>query len=1130
MKRSRVKDLFKRILVGIACLCPANVWSADTVYVEKAGTLASLLETPQRQVKLTGSINGSDVKYLREKIGAGKITQLDLKEVRIVSGGDAYFGAHKTANDVIGDSMFYNLSRLTAVTLPVSVKDIRKSAFQLTGITKVEVPDGVTRLGGAAFANCSSLRTVVIGKKVSHLDQAVFYNSSSITLVSVKPKTPPSLDAYIFTASPTVRVYSSVLDEYKASAWKQYGTLVGKLENYFPEDDADFGTIIGTLAGDLFEDAACTELKADYKAMSDEELLESIRTRAASLSGGTMDEATFDEQFSVFNAMTLKLKNESWAKFEKDFRIHSYNAYSDAGYWNSKLRTTGGSFMGNPTGIYTKGFEPLYVFVDSDVPSGATLYIAGCAGNDLVTSATAGKMLKKGLNVVDGKENALFYILYIADTKAMTKTLAEWPDIKIHIEGGTVNGYYDVKRQSDSDYKALLSAATNERFTVKGGQSLFHFKTSTYRTVWPKTIDKSICWFDSLTVWEKELAGISESVASGRRAGAPYFLTGGDAIFPLYYNNPNFAVEGEESDGGFANSASFRTMYNTMGCVQSSFDVSRTADFDDWCAAHECGHNNQGPITVEGGTEVSNNLFSNYVRFHTGLVTSRGASLSTVMDEYMRREPFFTRPLESQMRLYWQLYLYYHLAQRNTAFYPTLFKKLREDPLTPYNSNNGCLKFVRKVCEVAGEDLTDFFRIWGFFEPLTNYTVNDYGAHSMTVRQADINRTLAEIAKYQTKNREIIFIEDRADYVPTTGFLTTAGQKRRDSNLVGQCGSVGQFTDYLPGICQPSSYTYLQADSLYSLDGEGGLGFMALDDDNNLLFAANAKNFCIPNSQLSSLHSQLYSLDADGSLHEIDMAGTGTDYVVMPRPGVLQDSLSAKAIKAVISGNINGKDIRYMRQLIGEGNLQSLDLANAKVVTSNIAYYQSYTTSLNVLGPYAFDSFKKLVSIRLPLTLTKIDDRAFRFSGLRMIDVPDVVSTIGLEAFGGCETLAMVILGKKVRTMSQGVFYNSPVKDVYVKALTPPTLADYIFNSNPTIHVYASALSKYQASKWATFGTIVGDLTDEIIDGIEAVQEEEMVNGQRSMVNETYDLTGRRVTDLKPGHIYIRGGKKFLMK
>ncbi|MBR1499204.1 MAG: leucine-rich repeat domain-containing protein [Bacteroidaceae bacterium] len=262
-------------------------------------------------------------------------------------------------------------------------------------------------------------------------------------------------------------------------------------------------------------------------------------------------------------------------------------------------------------------------------------------------------------------------------------------------------------------------------------------------------------------------------------------------------------------------------------------------------------------------------------------------------------------------------------------------------------------------------------------------------------------------------------------------------------------------------------------------------------------------------------------------------AGSGTEYVVMPRAGVLEDSLSAKAIKAVISGSINGKDIKYMRQLLANGNLQSLDLSNAKVLTSNMPYYQSYTTALNVVGPYAFDGFKKLVAMRLPEKVTKIDDRAFRFSGLKMIVIPDVVSTIGLEAFGGCEKLTTVVLGGKVRTMSQGVFYNSPVKDVYVKALAPPTLGDYIFNSNPTIHVYASALAKYQASGWAKYGTIVGDLTDEIIDGIaspEALPREEMAGAQWGVGSDTYDLFGRKVSELQPGTIYIRGGKKVFVK
>lgn len=1125
-----MRRFFYSILFAVISLATAS--ARTDIHVARPGTLPSLLTETDQLLGLTGSINGTDIKFLREKIAAGTVTQLDLSGVRIVAGGTAYNENYTTSNDVLGNYMFADLGKLTAVTLPNTVKSIGRYAFSKTGIKEVDIPGSVTLLDGACFADCYSLTKVVIGSRVAKLEQAVFYNSSNIRNVFLKPKTPPQLAAYIFTASPTIRVFTSVLDEYKASDWKQYGTLVAGLENYYEENEGDGSAVVSKLTAGYFEDAACTTLKEEYTNMSDEDLIGDLRLKIEEQTGETLDDETFDLQFSLFKDILLKVKNNSWAPYEKDFRIHSYKAYSDASYWNSKLKATGGSFMGNPTGIYTHDDSPLYVFVDNDIPAGATLYIAGVVGNDLVTSAKQGKMLGKGMNVVDGREGALFYIIYTANTKAMTATLEEWPAMKIHIEGGKVNGYYDASHHSDAEYEAILSAATHERFTVKGSYALFNFKTSTYRKVWPQTIDKSIAWYDSLTVWEKELMGICESVASGQRAGAPFYLSGGEAYFPKYYNNPNFAIEGEQSDGGFANSASFRTMYNTMGCVQSSFDVSRTEDFDDWCCAHESGHNNQGAITVEGGTEVSNNLFSNYIRFHDGLVTTNGSPLATIMNEYARHEPFFTRPLDSQMRMYWQLYLYYHLAQRNTSFYPELFKALRKDPLTLYGSNTGCLKFVRKVCEIAGEDLTEFFRIWGFFEPLTNYIVNDYGEHQMTVKQYDINRTLKEIAKYPVKNREILFIEDRIDYVPTTDFLTSAGQHRRESERVGQCGDVGQYTDYLPGACLPSSYTYLQADSLYALDGEGGLGFVALDQNHELAYASNSKSFCIPSSVGKGL--KLYSLDSDGSLHEIVKKAGGAEYVEMPNSGVLAELLSPDALKVTISGYINSTDVGYMRQLIAEHNLQSIDLTSAKVIGGGQAYYQNYKTSINNLGPYAFDSFKKLISMRLPLRITSIADRAFRFSGLRMIEVPDAVTSIGLEAFGGCEQLSTVIIGKKVASLAQGVFYNSPVRDVYVKAFTPPTLSAYIFNSHPTIHVYANALAKYQASKWAEFGTIVGDLDNDFIDGImEMKAEKSETNNEDDAI---YDLSGRKMAGGKssngnlPRGIYIQNGKKVMVE
>jgi hypothetical protein len=148
-----------------------------------------------------------------------------------------------------------------------------------------------------------------------------------------------------------------------------------------------------------------------------------------------------------------------------------------------------------------------------------------------------------------------------------------------------------------------------------------------------------------------------------------------------------------------------------------------------------------------------------------------------------------------------------------------------------------------------------------------------------------------------------------------------------------------------------------------------------------------------------------------------------------------------------------------------------------------------------------------------------------------MIEIPDKVTTIGEDAFAYCSKLSTVVIGTAVKTVSKGAFYDSKVKDVYCKPLTPPSVSSYLFNSNPTIHVYANALSKYQASSWANYGTIVGDLTDEILDGIEDLNDSKDHNDldDKDFNADTFDLMGRKVTDLKPGNIYIRNGKKVII-
>ena len=296
------------------------------------------------------------------------------------------------------------------------------------------------------------------------------------------------------------------------------------------------------------------------------------------------------------------------------------------------------------------------------------------------------------------------------------------------------------------------------------------------------------------------------------------------------------------------------------------------------------------------------------------------------------------------------------------------------------------------------------------------------------------------------------------------------------------------------------------------MEGAGGLGFLMLDAENNIKYASNSKNFCIPSSVGTDW--TIYSYDSDGTVHEVAMAAdmNGIEYVEMTVAGRLKSQLkNNQAIKLVISGPVNSTDITYMKQLVTKENLQSIDLDKAKI---------------NYISDNVFQNVKKLISIRLPQNLTSIGSNTFSSSGLKSIEIPDKVTSVGGDAFAYCDRLTSVIIGKGVKTMAQGVFYSSAVKHAYVKALTPPTIANYLFSSKPVIHVYASALDDYLASPWAEFGTIVGDM-DDVMVGIKSP----FVDAEDDRTDEAvYNMQGMRVSKLQPGTIYIQNGKKIISR
>ncbi|WP_294429651.1 leucine-rich repeat domain-containing protein [uncultured Treponema sp.] len=190
-------------------------------------------------------------------------------------------------------------------------------------------------------------------------------------------------------------------------------------------------------------------------------------------------------------------------------------------------------------------------------------------------------------------------------------------------------------------------------------------------------------------------------------------------------------------------------------------------------------------------------------------------------------------------------------------------------------------------------------------------------------------------------------------------------------------------------------------------------------------------------------------------------------------------------IRAKINGPLNGTDVKYLRELIIERNLASIDLSNSQIVSGGDVYYQNdegeFATKDNEIGFYMFAECRNLKEIKLPLSIAKIEKRAFQRTGITNLEIPENITLLCYGAFSNCDSLETVIIGKNVEKMNQGVFYSSKVKNVYVYAKTPPTLAAYMFTSKPEIHVYAESLEAYQATKWADSsygGTLIGDLTD----------------------------------------------------
>ena len=129
-------------------------------------------------------------------------------------------------------------------------------------------------------------------------------------------------------------------------------------------------------------------------------------------------------------------------------------------------------------------------------------------------------------------------------------------------------------------------------------------------------------------------------------------------------------------------------------------------------------------------------------------------------------------------------------------------------------------------------------------------------------------------------------------------------------------------------------------------------------------------------------------------------------------------------------------------------------------------------STVTTIADRAFEQTQQLQQIDIPSGVTSIGNNFLSTAGIQVLTIPDRVSTIG-NAFSSYRCLTKLVIGSGITSIGTAFTTVTSLKEVHIKATTPPTLSASAFSSMPSdcvIYVPSASLTSYQtASNWLAF-------------------------------------------------------------
>lgn len=432
--------------------------------------------------------------------------------------------------------------------------------------------------------------------------------------------------------------------------------------------------------------------------------------------------------------------------YDSSYRHAYFRPYQNPSIMARANKMSKYSMRDGVTGLYATAGKPLTVMVGSLYKNAAiSLLIQDLNGGYNNYKVYA---LQEGYNKIIPSVGGLIYVLnYTEDTVPLllktseSKKLASQKTVEIHFPMASVNGYFDISKNSEADWPDILKKATYQDIDVLGEYSHLTWRVSDFRKN-NTNIIRTLKNLDDLVYKEEDWTGLVKY----------------NKMFP---NRMHICIDYKAKS---PNSSDYRVVFNASDYYAQPFCDPDAFPSRCWGPAHEIGHSNQVRPGMKwaGMTEVTNNLMCLWEQEFLGrpcklLVDGAQDSYKNYYERAINYIVLGKRahclPGESniirelQLVPFWQLKLYLVDVLGKKDFYRDLYEHYRMTPdLDTSSKTQGILQldFVRQVCDIAKMNLIEFFKAWGFLTPV-NTTLNDYGSKKFVITQKDIDALELEI-------------------------------------------------------------------------------------------------------------------------------------------------------------------------------------------------------------------------------------------------------------------------------------------------------------------------------------------------------------------------------------------------